>query len=186
MEHSETRTSAISVGNQESDKGNFLSIFLLIIPVTALIYAWFQREYFIPPVDFQGFLLFSLKTSSIACLALFVLSFWKAQKTATLAMLLIMFEIFWCFGGLALLPVLNVKYDTSEPKIFEKKVIQVYRGSKKSNSFIRVESWGNPSNYLHPPSYLYDSVQESKSVMLFTTRGGYLGHEYITSLDLKE
>lgn len=186
MERNETRTSAISVGNQESDKGNFLSILLLIIPVMALIYAWFQREYFIPPVDFQGFLLFSFKTSSIACLVLFFLSYWKVQKTATLAMFLIVFELFWCFGGLALLPILNVKYDSSEPKMFEKKVIQVYRGSKKSNSFIRVEPWGNPSNYLHPPSYLYDNVKESKSVMQFATRSGYLGHEYITSLDLKE
>lgn len=174
------------MSNQETEKGNLLSIILLLCPAVALLYAWFQRKYFIPPADFQGFILFSLKTSSIACLFLFVLSFWKAKKNATLMMLLIVFEIFWCFGGIALLPIINVKYDTSETRLFEKKVLQVYRGAKISNSFVRVEFWGNPNDRLHPPGYMYDGVQQFKSVIQFTTRSGYLGYEYVTSLEVKK
>lgn len=174
------------VDNKESEKGNFLSVLLLIIPAAALVYAWVQRKYFIAPVDFQSFMLFSLKTSAISCFFLFVLSFWKTKKNATLLMLFIVFEIFWCFGGLALLPIVNVKYDNSEIRSFEKKVLQVYRGSKRSNNFVRVEPWGNQNDILHPPGYVYDKVQPFNSVMKFTTRSGYLGHEYITSLELKE
>lgn len=174
------------MSKQETDKGNFLSILLLIIPAAALVYAWFQREYFIPPADFKGFLLFSLQTSSIACLILFFLSFWKMSKNANWVMLLIVFEIYWCFGGLAVLPIVNVRLDRSETQWHEKQVLQVYKGSKRSNSFVRVESWGNPNDYLHPPAHVYDSVQQLKSVMRFSTRGGYFGHEYVTSLEMKK
>jgi len=172
------------MNNQEADKGNVLSILLLIIPAAALVFAWFQKKHFIPPADFQNFMLFSLKASSLACLLLFVLAFWKTKKSAVLVMILIVFEVFWCFGGIALLPIVNVKYDSSETKVFEKKVLQVYRGSKRSSNFIRVESWGNPNDCLHPPGHIYDSVQQLKSVIRFTTRSGYLGYEYVTSLEV--
>ena len=174
------------MNNQEADKGNMLSILLLIIPAAALVFAWFQKKYFIPPADFINFMLFSLKTSSLACLFLFVLAFWKTKKNAVLVMILIVIEVFWCFGGIALLPIVNVKYDSSETKVFEKKVLQIYRGSKKSSSFMRVEPWGNPNDCLHPPGYMYDSVQQLKSVIRFTTRSGYLGYEYVTSLEVKK
>ncbi len=170
--------------HQESTKGNQLSIFLLLIPVAALIFAYFQRRYFIPPVNFKAFLIFVLKTASAACLFLFLLSFWKCRKDATLVMILIILELFWGFAGLALLTIVNVKYDRSETKVFEKKLLQIYRSSRRPR-LIRVEPWGNQEEWLEVPDYKIAGAQPLKTVVHFTTRKGRLGFEYITSVEIK-
>jgi len=169
----------------ESDKGNQLSIFLLLIPITALIFAYFQKEYFIPPINCKAYFIFSLKTTSVACLFLFILSFWNCRKNATLVMILIVIEIFWGFAGLALLPIVNVKYDQSETKVFEKKLLQIYNRSRRQQ-LIRVESWGNPEEWLEIPKYEIAGAQPLKTVIHFTTRNGRLGLEYITSIEAKQ
>lgn len=165
-----------------ADQGNRISILLLIIPSAALLFAWCHKKLFIAPADFQNFLLYSLKISSITCLALFVVSFWSTRKQPVLVMIFIVFELYWGFAGIALLPVLNVKYDRSETVYFEKRVREVYRGTPRS-SYVRVESWNGRDEYLYPPFYMYDSIRQNSSIIRFSTRSGWLGHEYVTTLE---
>ncbi|OFW87776.1 MAG: hypothetical protein A3B66_06380 [Alphaproteobacteria bacterium RIFCSPHIGHO2_02_FULL_46_13] len=174
-----------SENRKPQPQGNWLAIFLLIIPIGSLI--WSLRTKIVFPINQLDFLIQSSQYIVLAYIILWVLSYHqeRGKNNKTLYAVSAFMLVLWFIAGLATVAKINVAWDESPEKIFYVKAIESRKlsgGQKPASSGSCLVTFDKEILGVDHISVRYnecDDIQPNVDGLQIHVKEGYLGFPWM-------